>query len=215
MIGELLDQLPDWVKSYLLPAVIGAAAAGIAYTAYGSYAEARDREVSVSFWHLEQAAVDGDLDGMQERLDEIVARGTDEQSSLAMLLASSYLYDESLYDRAVAGYDYVIANSDFATLRDIARLRKAQTLLKAGQPSQASEALVGISAQQETAQVFSDIIAGDIHMQEGSVDLAASRYKQALESSRKVQIRELSEILLLKLSLLNASRVRQLQENPS
>lgn len=126
---------------------------------------------------VNQALADNQLEKAAEQTQTL--QSSEQNSSFAAVatlqLAKKY-FDDKAYDKAISQYDWLIAQSGDAAMRDVARLRKARAEANAKQVEQALTTLSGLEGNSNSLEAA--LLKGDILMANRQFDEA----KQAYES---------------------------------
>ena len=212
---ELAESLPEWVRSYVLPATVGGLLALAAYSAYGWHRDSHNRAISLIYWQMDQAIGDESQDAASEAFALLQRDGSDVQVAFAAARLAGFQHDQGSYEQAAASYDTVIARSPFETMRDLARLRKVRALIAGGgdREEEVGTIIDSLESNHPSLLRTANILAGDVSAAAGDLDQARQLYAsvmQGLTQERAEGEAEMIEIVRLKLAILDSERVIRL-----
>ncbi|MCY4325580.1 MAG: tetratricopeptide repeat protein [Betaproteobacteria bacterium] len=212
---EISDNLPEWVKAYLLPAIAGTLLAVGAYSIHDWYTKRQNEKISLIYWQMEEAIHDEDDAAALEHFARLYRDGNDTQISFAAARIASFQYEQEEYEQAAANYDTVIALSPFETMRDLARLRKARVLASAGgdREDELAALVQSLEGTHPALLRTANILAADTRAAAGDFDQARELYTAVLEqmsANEGNSETELIEIIRLKLAILDSQKVIEL-----
>ena len=221
-LKEISDELPSWVTAYVLPSLVGGLLAFAAYSLYGWYQDDYNHKMSVLYWHMEKAIRDEDGEAAAEHFELLQQDGRDVQVSLAAARLAGFQYKQGQYEQSVTSYDAVIERSPFESLRDLARLRKARSLMAVDAvrenevEGQKNEIIVMLESLEGTHPFLlrtANILAGDFKAATGDLAEAQGLYGSVLQDlieETSGSENELLEIVRLKLAILDSRRAIKL-----
>jgi predicted negative regulator of RcsB-dependent stress response len=196
---EQIEQLKQWWHDYgwyLLGGAALALAGLFGYNQYRAYQEGVVEEQAALYQELREALEDDD----RQVADNLLARLASEHGGSAyldqarMLVAEDNLIRDT--DRAISELEAVVAQTQDASMVNIARLRLARVLAYDEQYERALTVL-NVADSGEFEARFSEV-RGDIHSATGNLEAAMSAYTEALLGSATGGINR--DVLQLKLN---------------
>ena len=195
---ERLDSLKTWWSEHgrMLVAGVVVGLAGVSgWTFWQDYEQGQAEEASALFQSASEAAATGNDTALREAASALLANHGDNgyAAAASLLLAKSELL-AGRTDAAKANLKWVVDHAGIPELRDVARLRLAETSIAAGDFAAAMAMLDAVPAGPFTAA--SEELRGDVHQARGEADdareaweRAASAYADSPESRQRVTLK--------------------------
>ena len=178
---ERLESLKNWWSEHgrtlIAGVVIGLAGVG-GWTYWQDYEQGRAEEASALFRAASEAAAAGDHGALREAASAILADhgGQGYAAAASLLLAKSEIV-QGRPESAKANLQWVVDHAEVPELRDVARLRLAETNFATGDFDAAARMLDALPPGPFAAAA--DELRGDIHHARGEPDEARDAWQRA------------------------------------
>lgn len=189
---ERADLVKEFIRDYWLTAalVIGGSIAAVGGINYYKSSKITARNESAQLaekaFKLDDKA---DLAAAETAVKDLQdADPTSGYATLASLSLAKAQFEKGEFDKAVATYDSVINNHDFAEFRDVAKMRKARVQVAAKQSKQALETLKSVETDAHRGDAT--LLSGDIHLAAKEFDDALALYEKGLEKAENKRLFE-------------------------
>jgi len=203
---ERLDALKNWWsengRNIVVGVVLGIGAVS-GWVVWTEYEQGQAEAASIVFQEARTAAAAGDHQALRAAADVLLSEHSDHDyaAAAALLLAKSDV-EQGRFEAARDHLEWVIDHAEFPELRDLGRLRLAETLFAAGAFDEAAQ-LLGEKGAGPFAAASDDLL-GDLHPARGEPDKAREAWERAAAGlSRSPLSREQITLKLNDLGQLN------------
>ena len=178
---ERLEALKNWWsengRNIVIGVVLGIGAVA-GWVGWTGYEQGQAEAAAAVFQEARAAAAAGDHPALRAAADVLLSEhsGHDYAAAAALLLAKSDV-EQGRFEAARDHLEWVIDHAEFPELRDLARLRLAETLFAQGAFDDAAE-LLGEEGSGPFAAASDDLL-GDIHHARGEPDRAREAWERA------------------------------------
>lgn len=180
---EQMEMLRKWFKEngkWLLTAIVFGILAGFGWHIWQKQNNQRNEQASSLYEQLLAANEQNNPQTINEMSEEMVKRyPKTEYAALATLIAAKTAIYQNNNSGALNKLQWVIDHSASASLRQIARLRRARVQLSQNQPDEAQKTLSIVN--DKTYQPAIDEVQGDIYSAKGD-SAKAHQYFQSAQS---------------------------------